>query len=66
MHLQTIVAFTDFSASAEYALDRAALVAASHGARLRIVHSTHTPITGLWTPTHGWSSVRGNWPGAMA
>ena len=43
MHLQTIVAFTDFSASAEHALDRAALVAASHGARLRIVYSTHTP-----------------------
>ena len=43
MHLQTIVAFTDYSASAEHALDRAALVAASHGARLRIVYSTHTP-----------------------
>jgi nucleotide-binding universal stress UspA family protein len=40
MHLQTIVALTDFSASAEQALDRAALVAAHHGARLRLVFAT--------------------------
>lgn len=43
MHLQTLVALTDFSASAEHALDRAALIAASHGARLRLVYSTDTP-----------------------
>lgn len=36
MHLQTLTAFTDFSATAEHALDRAALVAAHHGAHLRI------------------------------
>lgn len=43
MQLQTIVALTDFSAAAEHALDRAALVAASHQARLRIQYSTETP-----------------------
>jgi nucleotide-binding universal stress UspA family protein len=43
MHLQTIVALTDFSASAEQALDRAALVAAHHGARLRLVFGTEVP-----------------------
>jgi len=43
MHLQTIVAITDFSAAAEQALDRAAMVAADHHARLRIHYGTDTP-----------------------
>ena len=45
MHLQTIVAITDFSVAAEHALDRACLIAASHQARLRILYSaeTHDP-----------------------
>ena len=43
MHLQTIAAFTDFSAAAEQALDRAALVAAHHGAGLRLRYCTDTP-----------------------
>ncbi len=48
MHLQTIVALTivaltDFSAAAEQALDRAAMVAASHHARLRIFYGTDRP-----------------------
>lgn len=34
MHLQTLSAFTDFSAGAEWALERAAMVAAHHGAHL--------------------------------
>ena len=43
MHLQTIVALTDFSAAAEQAMDRAAMVAASHHARLRILYGTDAP-----------------------
>lgn len=43
MHLQTIAAFTDFSASAERALDRAAIVAAHHGANLRLQYVAHAP-----------------------
>ena len=34
MRLQTIVALTDFSTAAEHALDRAALLAAEHKARI--------------------------------
>jgi nucleotide-binding universal stress UspA family protein len=43
MHLQTIVALTDFSAAAEQGLERAALLAASHNARLRILYGTDCP-----------------------
>ena len=50
MHLNTIVAITDFSAAAEHALDRAALVAASHQARLRILYGADTPNPGLADP----------------
>ena len=42
MHLQTIVALTDFSAAAEQGLDRAALLASSHHARLRILYGAET------------------------
>ncbi len=38
MRIQTIVALTDFSAPAEQALDRAALLAAQHGARLELLY----------------------------
>ena len=50
MHLNTIVAITDFSAAAEHALDRAALVAASHHARLRLLYGADTPNAGLADP----------------
>ncbi|EER58756.1 UspA domain-containing protein, partial [Acidovorax delafieldii 2AN] len=50
MHLNTIVAITDFSAAAEHALDRAALVAASHRAWLRILYGADTPNAGLADP----------------
>ena len=39
MRLQTLVAVTDFSAPAEHALDRAALLAAHHQARLAVVYA---------------------------
>lgn len=43
MRLQTIVALTDFSTAAEHALDRAALLAAEHKARLRILFGAEMP-----------------------
>ena len=43
MRLQTIVALTDFSTAAEHALDRAARLAAAHGAYLRILFGTEVP-----------------------
>lgn len=43
MRLQTIVALTDFSTAAEHALDRAALLAAKHKARLHIVFGAEEP-----------------------
>lgn len=43
MHLQTVLALTDFSAAAEHALDRAAMVAVHHGARLHILYATELP-----------------------
>ncbi|AVP57023.1 universal stress protein [Pulveribacter suum] len=39
MRIQTIVALTDFSTTAEHALDRAALLAAHHGARLELLYA---------------------------
>lgn len=38
MRIQTILAITDFSSPAEQALDRAALLAARHQARLQLLH----------------------------
>ena len=65
MHLQTIVAITDFSAAAEQALDRAAMVAADHHARLRIHYGTDTPDPKFTDPHARLNSGRANWPGAM-
>ncbi|WP_312303854.1 universal stress protein [Pulveribacter sp.] len=39
MRIQTIVALTDFSTLAEHALDRAALLAAHHGAQLELLYA---------------------------
>lgn len=50
MHLQTIVALTDFSAAAEQGLERAALLAAGHHARLRILYATSRPDPKLVDP----------------
>ena len=43
MRLQTIVALTDFSTAAEHALDRAALLAAEHKARLHLLFGAEQP-----------------------
>ena len=43
MRLQTILALTDFSAQAEHGLERAAMLAATHNARLRILYGAETP-----------------------
>ncbi|WP_313303079.1 universal stress protein [Diaphorobacter sp.] len=43
MKIQTIAALTDFSTHAEYALDRAALLAAKHQAQLILVYGNETP-----------------------
>lgn len=43
MRFQTIVALTDFSTAAEHALDRAALLAAGHKARLHILFGAEEP-----------------------
>ena len=43
MRLQTLVAFTDFSPSAEQAVARAALLAAEHKAELHLLHGSAGP-----------------------
>ncbi len=43
MQLNTILALTDFSTQGEHALERAAMVAANHRARLRLLYGTDTP-----------------------
>ncbi len=43
MRIQSIVALTDFSTAGELALDRAALLAAAHQARLHILFGAETP-----------------------
>lgn len=43
MRLRTVVALTDFSSVAEQALERAALLAAAHQARLQILYGTEAP-----------------------
>lgn len=48
--IHTILALTDFSNQAERALDRAALLAAAHQARLRIVYASDTPPLQLADP----------------
>ena len=50
MHIHSILAITDFSTQAEHALDRAALVAASHQAKLRILYFTESATHGYLNP----------------
>ena len=58
MPLHTILALTDFSIQAEQALDRAALLAVTHQARLRILYASDTRRCSWPTPMPAWSSVR--------
>lgn len=43
MRLKNLVALTDFSAASERSLDRAALLARAHGAKLRVVYGAEVP-----------------------
>ncbi len=51
--MKTIVAATDFSASAHDALERAAQIARAHGAELHLVHA---PAHGMWSQGTGMFS----------
>ncbi|APW42722.1 universal stress protein [Rhodoferax saidenbachensis] len=51
MNIQFILAVTDFSTAAEHGLERAALIAASHRARLRIIYGAEVPNLGLSDPS---------------
>ncbi|NDP63643.1 universal stress protein [Polaromonas sp.] len=50
MHLHSILAITDFSTQAEHGLERAALVAAAHQVKLRIVYFTEYATHGFLNP----------------
>lgn len=50
MRIQNILALTDFSIQAEHGLDRAAALATTHGARLRILYVCETPPLQLADP----------------
>lgn len=50
MRIQNILALTDFSTPAEHGLDRAAALAATHGARLRVLYACETPPLQLADP----------------
>lgn len=50
MRIQTIAALTDFSTRAEYALDRAAALAARHRASLVLVYASDEPHPGFTNP----------------
>ena len=50
MQLHSILAITDFSTQAEHGLERAALVAAAHQAKLRIVYFTESATHGFLNP----------------
>ena len=50
MPIHTVLALTDFSIQAEQALDRAALLAVTHQARLRILYASDTPPLQLADP----------------
>lgn len=50
MRIQNILALTDFSTPAEHGLDRAATLAATHGARLRVLYVCETPPLQLADP----------------
>lgn len=42
MHIQSILALTDFSVSAEHAIERAAMIAKQHGAALKLMYFSET------------------------
>ena len=50
MRMQSILTLTDFSSQAEHGLDRAAALAAAHGAQLRILYACETPPLQLSDP----------------
>lgn len=50
MTFQSILALTDFSTSAEHALDRAALLAVRHRSNLRIMYADEIPSLGFSDP----------------
>jgi nucleotide-binding universal stress UspA family protein len=51
MHIHSILAITDFSTNAEHGLDRAALVAAAHQAKLRLLYFTESATHGFLNPS---------------
>lgn len=50
MNIKSILAVTDFSTAAEHGLERAALIAARHQAKLRIIYGSERPNLGLADP----------------
>ena len=50
MNIKSILAVTDFSMAAEQGLERAALLAARHQAKLRIIYGAEVPNLGLADP----------------
>ena len=50
MNIKSILAVTDFSMAAEHGLERAALIAASHQAKLRLIYGAEEPNLGLVDP----------------
>lgn len=50
MSIKSILAVTDFSTAAEHGLERAALIAARHQAKLRIIYGAEEPNLGLSDP----------------
>lgn len=50
MNIKSILALTDFSTSAEHGLERAALIAARHQAKLRLIYGAEVPNLGFSDP----------------
>ena len=50
MNIKSILAVTDFSTAAEHGLERAALIAVRHQAKLRIIYGAEVPNPGLADP----------------
>lgn len=51
MNIESILAVTDFSTAAEHGLERAALIAVRHQAKLRIIYGAEVPNPGLADPS---------------
>ena len=51
MNIESILAVTDFSTAAEHGLERAALIALKHQAKLRIIYGAEVPNPGLADPS---------------